>query len=203
MQQPLFVLRMIFDALADCEDDSQRRGRLLDVAAAQGDALQAMLDDRLGERRGAPTARRTSFAGAPAADARRSSERASLYDVVRAVIDPLDAAKPGRVRLLASARPLVNVAPLVLRRVVANVVTNAVEATEPSGAVRLTLRSRRRVAELLVDDAGDGLGHKPVGRGMGMTTSIAAILRAGGQVALNRSPLGGVQVRLRFCETAP
>jgi signal transduction histidine kinase len=79
---------------------------------------------------------------------------------------------------------------------VANVVTNAVEATEPDGTVQIGLRKTAAGVELVVDDSGAGPGHKPAGHGVGLVSSMAAVVNANGELAFLRSPLGGVRIRV-------
>lgn len=202
MQQPLSALKLIFGTLEHRANVPPEDLRLLEIATAQTDELNALLADRLNRARGVPPSSRA--APQSVADiASSGSQRASVDQVVRSVIEPIQATKPGRVGYLAAARPRVALAPLTLRRVVANVVTNALEVTDPDGAVHVELRRIGRCAELLVDDSGAETGQKTPGHGIGLATSMAAVLALHGEMAFLRSPLGGVRVRLVLPEASP
>lgn len=210
MQQPIAAMRLVFSALENRSGTALDDRRLIELAASQAEALQAMLDDRLG-RRPAPAATTERDApskphlGDPGSSEVWCSNRggASLDHVVRSVIDPMRAVGPSRLVYYVTARPLVSIPLLVLRRTVANVVMNAVEATEPGGVVEIVLRTAGTTAVLTVDDSGGGFGRKSVGRGLGVVTSMAAVLGAGGEIAYLHSPLGGVRVRIEFPTVGP
>lgn len=207
MQQPIAAMRWVLGALEDRRDWTPEDLRLIEVAANQAEALQAMIDERLNRMRAQATSGDAQHGAAPPGlDAGESADAAvngpsvvvSLDQVVRSVIEPLRLTKPGRVAYYVTDRPPVFAAPLVLRRAIANVVTNAVEATDPAGTVQIVLGSVGRTAVLTVDDSGAGFGHKPAGRGLGLAGSMAAVLGAGGEMTYRNSRLGGVRVCLEI-----
>jgi signal transduction histidine kinase len=196
MQQPLSALQLVLGALSQRHGFGPVTHRLVEIAAAQTDVLQAMLTQRL--RSSSPA--RIPLCPAPAVADRdiswAGSDHTAIDDVVRSVIQPLQATTSGRIGYFALDRPWVRVDPLALRRLVANVVTNAVEATEPDGTVQIGLRKTAAGVELVVDDSGAGPGHKPAGHGVGLVSSMAAVVNANGELAFLRSPLGGVRIRV-------
>lgn len=205
MQQPIAAMRLVFGALEDRGQWAPEDRRLVELAAAQAEALQAMLDARLDRRNGAmaPVLRSSGARSGPPTPASAGAQpwtddpdRVSLDEVVRSVIEPLLVSRPGRIRYFGTAGAPIRSAPLALRRAVANVIMNAAEATEPDGIVQIVLRSASGSAVLTVDDSGAGFGHKPVGRGIGLASSTSGVLHAGGRIAYLHSPLGGVRVRL-------
>ena len=212
MQQPIAALKLVFGALEGRWEWAPEHRRLIDVAAHQVTALQAMLDERLGRSCEQATTELQQDPSRPGRHLDESadgvtrptaSKGASLDHAVRSVIEPLCVALRGRVVYHCTSRPLVPVAPLVLRRAVANVVTNAVEATQPDGTVEIALGTAGPNAVLTVDDSGAGFGRKPVGSGLGLAGATAAVLRVGGQLSYLRSPLGGVRVRLELPAVSP
>jgi signal transduction histidine kinase len=203
MQQPLSALQMIFSALRRRVDGDPDDLRLLEIASSQTEVLQAMLAERLDRASPVGVQHRRPLGAASSDMAWTGSDRAAIDDIVRSVVEPLQATTAGQIGYFAADRPWVRANPLALRRVVANVVTNAVEASQPGGTVRIRLGRTGGGAELLVDDSGAGPGHKPLGQGVGLASSMAAVLGVDGQVAFLRSPLGGVRVRLVLPEATP
>jgi two-component system nitrogen regulation sensor histidine kinase NtrY len=106
---------------------------------------------------------------------------------------------------------------MLIRRVLANLVENAVQATEPTGrdpAVRIAIAEGDHAACLTIDDNGPGVAEearerifdpyvttKEHGTGLGLAIVRKIVLDHGGdvRVALEPSPLGGA----RFVVTLP
>ncbi len=113
---------------------------------------------------------------------------------------------------LASVR--VEARPIALKRAVSNLITNALKYGE---AVQVSLHAGPKFAEIIVDDDGPGLdpdqyedafrpfsqidmarGQTSVGSGLGLALARDTARAHGGDVRLERSPLGGLRARLRL-----
>lgn len=106
-----------------------------------------------------------------------------------------------------------------LARALANVVENALQATAPAGAVRVTVRLTRRNARVEVDDGGpgvredlrsrvfdDGFTTRPGGSGFGLFYLRRVVERdIGGRVWCEESDLGGARfvIEIPVAESTP
>lgn len=88
---------------------------------------------------------------------------------------------------------------LALRRVLANLVENAMRAAGPGGTVVVTVKSMGRWVRFDVADTGPGFGAGPRGTGSYGLAIVDRFMRAhGGRIEIRRSHLGGALVRLRL-----
>lgn len=146
-----------------------------------------------------------------------SLEMTRLLDMVRQGIDGMDmaAAEPVRVRdmvtqltrlaqmaygaevsLVPGPEVTASVHPLVLWRVLSNVVDNAARAAGTGGQVRLAVGADSS-AFIDISDTGPGFGEGPPGLaslGLGVVTSL--LEASGGSLAVDSPPLGGTVVRI-------
>ena len=105
----------------------------------------------------------------------------------------------GQIELTWPAAPVLTLGSRVtIRRVIANLLSNASRAAGPGGRVRIETGYDQDQALLAIDDSGPGFGRIPPGSGLGLRTVARATLGCGGRLEYDRSPLGGVQVRLRL-----
>ena len=100
-----------------------------------------------------------------------------------------------------------------IARFIQNALTNIVRHTESSIAVRISLVSRGKSVELIIEDAGQGLPESAYrddirslnrfdksrsrengGSGLGMSIMSAVIQKLGGRFSLRKSPLGGLAI---------
>ncbi len=113
-----------------------------------------------------------------------------------------DRAVPAQVRHRSgTAAPLAPVVadPVMLRRVVDNLVANAAQATGSSGRVELTATPMADDGWMAVevDDDGAGFAGKPANSaGLGLKIVQETVERFDGRVEIGSSPLGGARLRL-------
>jgi signal transduction histidine kinase len=99
--------------------------------------------------------------------------------------------------VMAPARPVrCTLHPVLLRRVVSNVLSNAARAAGPTGLVTVRIWQRNGLARLVVEDSGPGFGNIPSGLGLGLAWVARTIVRQGGRIECGRSAGGGARVSL-------
>lgn len=99
--------------------------------------------------------------------------------------------------LVGSSRPeLVGLDQVDLRRLVANVVDNAVRAAGPSGHVEMTLSVAQDRVVIDVTDDGPGFGTMEAHSGRGLTIVRRLVERCQGTLKIADTPQGGVHVRI-------
>jgi len=89
-----------------------------------------------------------------------------------------------------------SVHPVVIRRIIANVLDNAIRAAGPSGSVTIEIRSQDDRALVVVDDSGPGFGRIQAGLGLGLRAAARNVDSYGGRLECGRAPLGGLRVSL-------
>jgi two-component system sensor histidine kinase TctE len=86
--------------------------------------------------------------------------------------------------------------PVILRRIISNVLTNATRAAGPSGAVAVEIKRDRSMTVVMIEDSGPGFGMIPQGHGIGLAEVASNVIRYGGKVECGRGVRGGVRVSL-------
>lgn len=89
-----------------------------------------------------------------------------------------------------------SVHPVVIRRIMANVLDNAIRAAGPSGSVTIEIRSQDDRALVVVDDSGPGFGRIQTGLGLGLRAAARNVASYGGRLECGCAPLGGLRVSL-------
>jgi signal transduction histidine kinase len=100
---------------------------------------------------------------------------------------------------VATETARVAVHPVVVVRVLTNLIDNACRAAGPGGRVRLTVRADGDRAALVVADSGRGFGEGEPGRAsLGLDIVEAMASRGRGTVEVGASDLGGAAVTVAF-----
>ena len=96
--------------------------------------------------------------------------------------------------MLNPARPvLADVSRVDARRVIANLLSNAIRAAGPDGQVTVRIAADPGYGVLVVEDDGPGLSRISPGTGLGCSVIAECLLRCGGRVGYGRSKAGGVK----------
>ena len=120
-----------------------------------------------------------------------------LRSVAREVVDAERLTWAGEASIAAPAEPVfAAVQPVVLRRMVANLVSNAIRAAGPSGRVTVEIGCEQGAARLCVEDSGPGFGKIAKGLGLGLAAVGRDAVRYGGKVECGNGARGGARVSL-------
>lgn len=123
--------------------------------------------------------------------------RADLLQVAGDVVAAECMTWPGEARMISQpGAVLTDVHPVLLRRMVANLVDNATRAAGPSGTVTVEVGRQQNLALLTVEDTGPGFGKIPGGLGLGLAAVSRNAVRHGGRVECRSSATGGTRVNL-------
>jgi signal transduction histidine kinase len=123
--------------------------------------------------------------------------RADLLQVAGEAVAAECMSWPGDVKLISQSRAVfTDVHPVLLRRMVANLVSNATRAAGPSGTVTVEVGRHQNWALLVVEDTGPGFGKIPSRMGLGLTSVSRNAARHGGRVESGASAGGGARVSL-------
>lgn len=100
----------------------------------------------------------------------------------------------GRLQVLKPPCPvLADVDRVDARRMMANLLSNAIRAAGPDGQVTLRIASDHGYGLLVVEDDGPGFARIPPGTGLGRSVIAECLIRCGGRVGYGRSEAGGVK----------
>lgn len=194
MRQPVAsVFALAAAALAEPGLPAVARGRLEQIVGQTewlADMIHSFLHDARHEE--ANEAGETDFA--------ETDDVAARSDVVRTVNEIIAVGRltwPGDVEVVSPATPVrCTLHPVLLRRIVSNVLSNATRAAGPSGVVTVQIRRRKGLATLVVEDSGPGFGKIPSGVGLGLSVVARHVVRHGGRMECGRSAGGGARVSL-------
>ena len=189
-------------------------GMLDGVYPADAERLEAVLAETRQLERLIEDLRTLSLADAGALSLQREST--DLEALAREVTNGFAAAATaGGVDLSVSAHgpiPPLELDPLRIRQVIANLVANALRHTPPGGAVTVGVRTTADAVLLEVDDTGSGMDADAVthaldrfwrsgeraGAGLGLAIVRDLVGAHGGEVQLESRPGAGTTVRCRF-----
>jgi signal transduction histidine kinase len=125
---------------------------------------------------------------------------AAHTDVVRVVNEAVAAERVtwgGELTLLWPPEPVrARLRPVVLRRIVANLIANATRAAGPSGTVTVEVGCRGEGMLIVVDDSGPGFGRLAGGSGLGLAEVAGQAAKHRGRLECGRGSLGGGRVAL-------
>ena len=105
----------------------------------------------------------------------------------------------GTVGVVADTSARTTVSSTRLRRILCNVLRNAIRAAGPAGQVRVTVAPSAGEVQIEVEDDGPGFGALPVQNGVGLRSVRRLVQQAGGRLeAGGPSRLGGASVRIHL-----
>ncbi|MEX2179058.1 MAG: HAMP domain-containing sensor histidine kinase [Gemmatimonadaceae bacterium] len=205
LRTPLAQISMFGETLALGRErgDAERR-RFAEIIVAEARRLTTLVESVLRLERGTR---------AHALIVKESSLNAELAAAVDAY-EPIARSTGARIVYDDAADVRAPVDPGAFRQVVLNLLDNAVKHGGRSGEVRVMLRSRAGLAEIVVDDAGPGIPEQErervfepfvrlegggSGTGIGLAVVRDLVHAHGGTVRVERSPEGGA----RFLVTLP
>jgi len=175
--------------------------RYLEQIVQQADWLEDMIEDFLRSAR--PDMAQPDMAQpdmAPPAGTMPDDVGARGTDVTEIVEDAVAVARltwPGQVAVTSPGEPVrCRLHPILLRRVISNVLSNAMRAAGPQGTVTIQTRRHQDMAILSIRDTGPGFGKIPKGFGIGLTEVARIIAGNDGRMELENTPGGGVRVSL-------
>ena len=126
-------------------------------------------------------------------------------------LDDAGALHDRKVEVVASATVVVPADAGRLRQVIANIVTNAAEATAPTGKIIIGASADAEAATLTISDDGPGIAPpllaqifdpfvttKPNGTGLGLAIAQAIVEAHGGRISVASSPETGTCVSLQL-----
>jgi signal transduction histidine kinase len=169
------------------------RGRLRQIVG-QAEWLTDMIDDFMHDaQRGEPD----DIGGAGLED---TGLAAGPQDVVRIANEVITAGRltwPCDVIVDSPGAPArCSLPPVLVRRILSNVLGNAARAAGSTGTVTVQIRRCAGLVVLVVDDTGPGFGQIPSGAGLGLSAVARTIVGYGGRVECGRGPGGGARVSL-------
>jgi K+-sensing histidine kinase KdpD len=125
------------------------------------------------------------------------SGQSDLVRLVNEAVATESVAYTGDVKVVWPAESVpVAVDPIVVRRIVANVLANATRAAGPLGSVTVDIGRDEGFGTVVVEDSGPGFGKIANGLGLGLKASARNIVECGGRLEIGRAILGGVRVSL-------
>lgn len=184
LREPVGTIRVTAAAaLAGSQLETQVRRRLEQIAG-QADWLASIIDDCI----------RTECqdGGDGTGDC-----TANLMHVVNEAVAACRLTWPGGLSVTSPHEPvLCAVNPVVLRRVISNVLSNATRAAGPSGVVAVDIKRDRSMTVVMVEDSGPGFGMIPPGYGIGLAEVVSNVIKYGGKLECRRGARGGARVSL-------
>ncbi len=88
--------------------------------------------------------------------------------------------------------------PVAIRRILINLIANAIAATPRGGRIDVVVAADGADLVLAVNDSGPGLAVASKGRGLGLALVEALCTTLGGTLAIGHSPVGGAALLVRL-----
>jgi signal transduction histidine kinase len=130
----------------------------------------------------------------------RPADRTGPVDLIALAGEAMAAQRvtyAGQMTLSLPATPvLVGGSRVTIRRIMANLLSNATRAAGPAGRVRIEIGQDGDRALLVVDDSGPGFGRIEGGTGLGLCAVARSVDGCAGRLEYSRGALGGVRARL-------
>jgi signal transduction histidine kinase len=195
MREPIAsVLALTAAALAEPGLPAAARLRLEQITG-QAEWLAEMIQEFLYEAAKEEQEEENGIAGI---DIRVAGEAAGRPDAVCVVGEVIRAGRltwSCDLSVTAPADPVrCTLHPVLLRRVVSNVLSNAARAAGPSGLVTVRIWQSKGLLRLVVEDNGPGFGNVPCGFGLGLAWVTRTVVRHGGRIECGRGAGGGARV---------
>ena len=185
LREPVATIRETAAAALAGPGLEARVYRRLEQIAGQADWLASVINDCL----------RTECRHDGVKEA--SDGAANVACVVNEAVAACRLAWPGDLSVTSPPRPvLCAMDPVILRRIISNVLSNATRAAGPSGVVAVEIRRDRCMAVVMIEDSGPGFGKIPQGHGIGLAEVASNVIRYGGKVECGRGAHSGVRVSL-------
>jgi len=180
MRQPIAsVLALAAAALAEPGLPATARGRL-ELITGQAEWLAAMVRHSLIAGREVPGASHTD-----------------LLLVTGETVAAECLTWAGEMNVLSAAGPVFTaVHEVLLRRMIANLLSNATRAAGPSGTVTVEVGHEQSMAVLRVEDSGPGFGKIPGNFGLGLGAVSSSAAKHGGRLECGTVTGGGARVSL-------
>lgn len=211
IRNPLVALRTFAQLLRTRWDDREFRRDFAEVVVAELDRVEALVREVLCVAHGSARESGEAVGGGNGTGAAQRASRASLAEVVKAVLPLLRVQARGKeVELVFDSADPVNVEaePLRLRQVVMNLVLNAIDATPAGGSIVVTCaRGDHRPASravLCVRDSGCGIAPDDLphifepffttrehGTGLGLAITHEIVGACGGSIRAENTPGAG------------
>jgi signal transduction histidine kinase len=204
LRRPLTSIRGYLETVLEGDADPQTTRRFLETAQRETLRLGQLIDGMLAL---------SSLEPAPAP----RDLRCDVVEQIRATIDivaPMARKRDVTLRTRAPKRAIACVDADECIHALSNLVENAVKHGSEHGAVKIGCRRSAAFVEVAVDDDGDGVdpaertaifamgvrgaGTDRTGSGIGLAVVKAIAGRAGGDVRVESSALGGARFILRF-----
>jgi signal transduction histidine kinase len=135
----------------------------------------------------------------PAADDRK---RRRLFDLRRLISDLADGERVtyrGMLDVIAESAPVLIHANLDdVRRVLANLLSNATRAAGPAGSVVIEVTVEAGLAEVVIDNTGPTCAQAPEGTGLGWNIITRRLSRMEGSLVYGQGRQSGVRATLRL-----
>lgn len=200
LKTPLASMRNLTQLLGDFELSPNEQKRVARLLQSEAGKLQSMVDALLDLER------------LPLRDFRASSSVTDLGELVRARVDLLRASVARPVLISVSEDVFVRADPILIERVVDNLVGNAIKYAPAPQPIEVSVRQTSDVAILEVADRGPGIAAEERERifqrffrgataagteGLGLGLSLVAEVARwhGGSVTVDRSAAGGAAFR--------
>ena len=135
------------------------------------------------------------------ADANADATAAGETDLVRAVNAVAAAERltwTGEITVAWSEPARAAVHPALVRRVLTNVLSNAIRAAGRDGSVIIEVGRSRGWATIAIEDSGPGFGRIEAGSGLGLPATARIVARCGGRLECGGAADGGVRVTIRL-----
>lgn len=135
------------------------------------------------------------------ADAHADAPAADETDLVRSVNAVAAAERltwPGEITVAWSEPARAAVHPALVRRVLTNVLSNAIRAARRDGSVTIEVGRSRGWATVAIEDSGPGFGRIEAGSGLGFPAAARIVAKCGGRLECGGAAGGGVRVTIRL-----